>query len=160
MQREKDKSTRALIEFTGDSDARVIFFAGNRIRMYFPKLKLYQDYDVGKSSDVLNQYLLLGFGSSGSELAENYEIIDAGVETIAGKETTKLELMPKSAKVKETLAKVDVWIPQGTAYPVQQQFFKPSGDYFTMQYSNIQLNPPVKGSLEFKLPKGATKQGS
>ena len=159
MQRQKDKTTRAVIDFTGKNDARTIYFAGSKIRIYFPKLKLYQDYDVGKS-DVLNQYLLLGFGSSGKELSENYEVNVAGSDTIDGQQTTKLELTPKSPKVKETLTKINVWIPASAAYPVQQQFYKPTGDYFTTKYSDIKLNPPFKHNLELKLPAGATKQGS
>jgi outer membrane lipoprotein-sorting protein len=130
------------------------------VRFYYPKLKLYQDIDVGKSSDVMNQFLLLGFGSSGKELMENYEITSEGSETVAGQETTKLMLEPRSAHAKETLIKVDVWIPQGVAYPIQQQFFKPSGNYVTVLYSHIKLNPPIKGTLEFKLPAGTKKQGS
>lgn len=160
MQRQKDKSTRAVINFSGQSDARVISFFGNIVRIYYPKLKLYQDYNVGQSSDVLNQYLLLGFGSSGKELTESYDVSGAGEETVASLQTTKLVLVPKAAKVKETLTKIEVWIPQGMAAPVQQKFFKPSGDYFTTRYSNIKLNPPIKGKLEFPLPPGTKKQGS
>lgn len=161
MQRQKDKGTRAIIDFSGQSDARVIWFFGKTIRIYYPKLKHYQDYDVGKSSDLLNQYLLLGFGSSGKELTESYDIAEAGDETVAGQQTTKLVLTPKVAKLKETLNKIEVWIPQGMAYAVQQKFFKPSGDDFTTIYSNIKINPPsMKRPLEFKLPAGTKKQGS
>jgi outer membrane lipoprotein-sorting protein len=160
MQRQKGKGTRAILDFSGEKDSRVIWLFNNTVRFYYPKLKLYQDIDVGKSSDVLNQFLLLGFGSSGQELMENYEISNVGTETIAGQESTKLMLEPKSAHAKETLIKVEVWIPQGAAYPIQQQFFKPSGNYVTVLYSDIKLNPPIKGTLEFKLPPGTKKQGS
>jgi len=160
MQRLKGKGTRAILDFSAEKDSRVIYLFNNTVRFYYPKLKLYQDIDVGKSSDVLNQFLLLGFGSSGKELMNNYQITSAGSENIAGRATTKLSLEPKSANAKETLIKVDVWIPQGEAYPIQQQFFKPSGNYVTVLYSNFRLNPPIKGSLEFKLPAGTKKQGS
>jgi outer membrane lipoprotein-sorting protein len=160
MQRLKAKGTRAILDFSAEKDSRVIYLFNNTVRFYYPKLKLYQDIDVGKSSDVLNQFLLLGFGSSGKELMDSYQITSAGSETIAGHETTKLSLEPKSAKAKETLIKVEVWIPQGAAYPVQQQFFKPSGNYVKVLYSNSKFNPTIKGTLEFKLPSGTKKQGS
>jgi outer membrane lipoprotein-sorting protein len=159
MQRPKAKGTRAIIDFSGEKDARVIAFSGTIVRMYLPKLKLYQDFDVGKS-DALNEFLLLGFGSSGKELMESYDIASAGTESIAGQETTKLLLQPKSAKAKEKLSKVLVWIPVGAAYPIQQQFFYPSGNYQMVLYSNLKINPAIKGTLEFKLPAGAKKQGS
>jgi outer membrane lipoprotein-sorting protein len=160
MQRLKGKGTRAILDFSGEKDSRVIYLFNNTVRFYYPKLKLYQDIDVGKSSDVLNQFLLLGFGSSGKELMDNYQITSGGNETIAGRESTKLSLEPKSANAKETLIKVDVWIPKGEAYPIQQQFFKPSGNYVTVLYSNLRFNPAIKGTLEFKLPAGTKKQGS
>jgi outer membrane lipoprotein-sorting protein len=160
MQRQKGKGTRAILDFSSEQDSRVIWLFKNTVRFYYPKLKLYQDIDVGKSSDVLNQFLLLGFGSSGKELTENYEMSSSGTETVAGQETTKLMLEPKSAHAKETLIKVEVWIPKGVAYPIQQQFFKPSGNYVTVLYSNVKLNPAIKGTLEFKLPAGTKKQGS
>jgi outer membrane lipoprotein-sorting protein len=161
MQRQKGKGTRAILDFSSENDSRIIWLFNNTVRFYYPKLKLYQDIDVGKSSDVLNQFLLLGFGSSGKELMESYEITSAGTETISGQEATKLMLEPKSPHAKETLIKVEVWVPQGTAYPIQQQFFKPSGNFVTVLYSNTKLNPPIKGgTLEFKLPPGTKKQGS
>jgi len=110
MQR-KGSVFRAIIDFSGQNDAREIAFLGNIIRMYYPKLKMYQDYDVGKNGDVLNQFLLLGFGSSGKELAQSYEISAAGTEKVSGTDTTKLLLLPKSAGVKEHLSKIEMWIP-------------------------------------------------
>jgi outer membrane lipoprotein-sorting protein len=157
MQRTKDKSTRVIIDFSNEKDARVIYFAGKIVRMYLTKTKLYQDFDVGHS-DALNEFLLLGFGSSGKELTESYQIATNGTESIAGQETTKLLLVPKSAKAREKLSKVAVWIPVGGANPVQQQFFYPSGNYQVVLYSNLKLNPAIK--VEFKLPPGAKKQGS
>jgi outer membrane lipoprotein-sorting protein len=160
MQRKGD-TVRAIIDFSGQDDAREIAFLGNIIRMYYPKLKMYQDYDVGKNSDVLNQFLLLGFGSSGKELAQSYDISAEGKENVAGVETTKLVLLPKSAAVKERLAKIEMWIPENAAYPVQQQFYEPTnGNYRRVTYSNVKLNPPIKGNLELKLPSGVKRRSS
>ena len=160
IQRLKGKGTRAIIDFSGEKDAREIAFLGSIIRIYYPNLKLYQDYDVGQNSDVLNQFLLLGFGSSGKDLSDNYDIKDQGSENLAGQNTTKLLLVPKSDKVKEKLAKIEMWIPDGAGYPVQQQFYEPSGNYRKVAYSQIKINPPMKGNLELKLPSGAKKRSA
>jgi outer membrane lipoprotein-sorting protein len=159
MQR-KGSAVRAIIDFSGQTDAREIAFLGNIIRMYYPKLKMYQDYDVGKNSNVLNQFLLLGFGSSGKELAQSYEISAAGTENVAGVETTKLLLLPKSEGVKQRLSKIEMWIPVNAAYPIQQQFYEPSGNYERVTYSNVKLNPSIKGNLELKLPSGVKRRSS
>lgn len=159
MQR-KGGAVRAIIDFSGQTDAREIAFLGNIIRMYYPKLKMYQDYDVGKNSNVLNQFLLLGFGSSGKELAQSYAISAEGTENVAGVETTKLLLLPKSEGVKQRLSKIEMWIPANAAYPIQQQFYEPSGNYERVTYSNVKLNPSIKGDLELKLPSGVKRRSS
>jgi outer membrane lipoprotein-sorting protein len=160
MQRLKTGEVRAIIDFSAQTDARVIAFLGNIVRIYYPKLPAYQDYEVGKNSDVLNQFLLLGFGSSGRQLAQSYQISMEGSEKVAGQDTTKLLLVPKDQKVKDHLAKIEMWIPNDAAYPVQQQFYEPSGNYRIVTYTNLKMNPPIHGVLELKLPKGVKKQGS
>ncbi len=159
MQRLKSGEVRAIIDFSHQTDAREIAFLGKIIRIYYPNLKTYQDYDVGKNTDILNQFLLLGFGSSGKELARSYTITQDGTEKIAGQDTTKLLLVPNDPKVKDRLSKIEMWIPNDAAYPVQQQFFEPSGNYRIVTYLNIKINPQMKGTLELKLPSGAKKQG-
>jgi outer membrane lipoprotein-sorting protein len=158
MQRLNANDVRAVIKFTGQSDAREMGFFGKKVRIYYPKLSEYQEYDVGKNSNVLNQFLLLGFGSSGKDLARSYDITAEGTEKVAGQDAAKLLLVPKDSKVQERLSKVEVWIPNDAAYPVQQQFYEPSGNYRKVTYSNIKLNPPISGTLEMKLPPGTRKQ--
>jgi outer membrane lipoprotein-sorting protein len=154
MQR-KGKEVRAILTFPD----RVIGFLGSVVRIYFPNAQTYQDYDIGKNTDVLNQYLLLGFGSSGKELAQSYDISLEGNENLAGQNTSKLLLLPKNPKVKERLSKIEVWIPADSANPVQQQFYEqPSGNWRKVTYTNIVVNPLITGTLEMKLPPGAKRQ--
>jgi outer membrane lipoprotein-sorting protein len=158
MQRKKDGEVRAIIDFTAQKGAREIGFLGSNIRIYYPNLNTYQDYEIGKNASVLNQFLLLGFGSSGKDLAQNYTITVAGQQQIEGRDATELSLVPKDPQVKEKLSKVEMWIPVNSAYPIQQQFFEPSGNYRIVTYSNEKINPPMKRALELKLAPGAKKQ--
>lgn len=156
MQKMKGKEVRAIMNLS-ENGGREIGFFGKIVRIYYPNLNTYQDYQVGKS-DLLNQYLLLGFGSSGKDLSRGYAITSEGTENINGKTTTKLLLIPKDKAELEHLTKVEVWIPNEAAYPVQQEFYEPSGNSRKVTYSNVVLNPPIKGTLEMKLPPGAKKQ--
>ncbi|MDQ2842688.1 MAG: hypothetical protein M3Y72_16945 [Acidobacteriota bacterium] len=160
MQRLKGQETRAILDFSGQSDSREIGFFGKIVRIYYPKLNTYQDYDIGKNTDVLNQFLLLGFGSSGRDLAGSYTITADGHETVDGREATKLALVPKNAEIARRLNKIEMWIPSDAAYPMQQEFYEPSGNYRIVSYSDINLKPPIKGKLELKLPPGVKKQSS
>jgi outer membrane lipoprotein-sorting protein len=158
MQRLKNGSVRAIVDFTGQKDARVIAFLGNIVRMYYPKTQFYQDYDLGKNNNVLQQFLLLGFGSSGKELANAYDITAEGTEKVGGQDTTKLLLIPKSASVKEKLLKIEMWIPVNGAYPIQQKFYQPANNYLLATYSGFNFKPAIKGKqLDFKPPAGAKK---
>jgi outer membrane lipoprotein-sorting protein len=158
MQRLKNGDTRAIIAFPGTSDARTIAFFGHTVRIYYPNTKAYQDYDVGKNASVMNQYLLLGFGSSGKQLEQSYNISLGASENVAGKDTTKLVLVPKDTKVLEHLTRAELWIPADGPNPLQQQFYEPTGNYRRVTYSNMTLNPPIQGTLELKLPSDARRQ--
>lgn len=159
MQRLKSSDVRAIIDFSQQPDSRVIAFLGKIVRIYYPNLKSYQDYEVGKNSDVLNQFLLLGFGSSGRELAQSYDITMEGQEKVAGQDTTKLLLVPKDPNVKDHLTKIEMWVPNDKAYPVRQQFYEPSGNYREVTYTDIQINPHLpQRTLELNLPKGVKRQ--
>ncbi len=160
MQRLGGQEVRAVLDFSAERDAREIGFLGKIVRIYYPKLKTYQDYDLGKSTDVLNQFLLLGFGSYGRDLARAYQITSEGEEKVEGRDTTKLALVPKNPEVARRLSKIQMWVPNDAAYPVQQEFTEPSGNYRIVTYSDIKLNPPIRGKLELKLPSGVKKQSS
>src|SRR4051795_10214771 len=67
MRRGKDE-TEALIDFTGSKDRRTIAFVEKAIQIYYPNLKLVQVYKLGRKSKLVDQYLLLGFGTSGKDL--------------------------------------------------------------------------------------------
>ncbi|HZS54423.1 MAG TPA: hypothetical protein VFA65_08470 [Bryobacteraceae bacterium] len=155
LQMQKAKQVRAVLTFPD----RVIGFLGKVVRIYWPKMNTYQDYDIGKNTNVLNEFLLLGFGSSGKELAQGYTVTLQGTENVAGHDASKLLLIPKDPTVAGRLSKIEVWIPTDAANPVQQQFYEPSGNWRKVTYSNIVINPPIHGTLEMKLPSGVKKQG-
>ena len=158
MQRVKNGSVRAILDFSQQKDksaSRIIGIMGSTVLMVYPNAKTYQEIDIGKKSDLLQQFLLLGFGSSGKELAESYDITAAGEESLAGQETTKLLLVPKTASVRERLVKVEIWIPAKAAYPIQQRFYEPANNYRIAAYSQVNLKPAIKGKqLQLKPPAG------
>ncbi len=57
MQRLKANDVRAIIDFTGQ-DARKLGFFGKKVSVYSPKLSEVDEYDFGKNSNLLNQFLL------------------------------------------------------------------------------------------------------
>jgi negative regulator of sigma E activity len=158
----KSGDIRAIIEFTGANDARTVALLGKLVKIYYPNLKQYQSYDLGKDAQTADQLLLLGFGTSGAELARSYDVKLIGEGKVDGKECSQLELTPKDPNVRAKLAKVDLWIPTDAGYPAQQQFFDPPkpGNWRKVTYSNINLNPDIKGTLDLQIPKGTKKKSN
>lgn len=142
----------------GQPEPRSIGLEDNNGEIYYPKINTVQIYDLGKERGLVDQFLLLGFGSSGKELARSYTVKVAGEEVVEGRETARLELFPKSAKVLEQIKKVELWIPLDAGYPVRQRILQPGGDFYLISYSDIKINPNLSDNeFRLKLPPGVKK---
>jgi outer membrane lipoprotein-sorting protein len=158
LKRSKPQEMRMLIELN-EPDTKSVAFQGRKLEIYYPKIQTVQEYDVGKNRALLDQFLLLGFGTSGKELANAHGIKSLGPETVAGQKTTRLELIPKSKEVLQHLKKVELWISDASGYPVQQKFYQPAGDYMLVTYTNLKINIDLPDSaLKLKLPKGVKRE--
>jgi outer membrane lipoprotein-sorting protein len=152
------RDLQVLIEFS-KPDPKMVAFRGRKAEIYYPKLKLVQEYDLGKRTDLLDQFLLVGFGTTGRELKANYSVKYIGEESIAGQKAQKLELTPSTAERREKLQKLELWIDDDGLYPVQQKFIQPSGDYYLFTYRDVKLNPQLgDDAFKLKLPKGVKRE--
>ena len=154
LRRSKPREVQMLVEFT-EPEPKSVAFQGRKLEIYFPKILTVQEYDLGKSRALVEQFLLLGFGSTGKDLAANYTMKSLGEETVAGRKANRLELIPKSAEALQHLKKVELWIAAEGGYPSQQKFFLAGGDYTLVTYTDVSLNPPLSdAALRLKLPRG------
>ncbi len=158
MKRVSARDVRIRIDFL-TPDQFTVVFRGRKLEKYFPKIRTVQEYDLGKQRQLVDQFLLLGFGTSGKELSTSYQIRFLGSEAAGGQPAWHLELIPKSPQAREHLSKVDLWISTASGQPVQQKFHEPSGDYHLIAYSNIRLEPNLPDqALELKLPQGVRRE--
>lgn len=91
----------------------------------------------------LNQYeswFMLGFGASGKELAEKWNIADDGPETVNGVRTEKLEMVPKDPAVLRNVPKVTLWMDLERGVSIKQVFDEGPGQSRVALYSNIKMN--------------------
>ena len=128
---------------------------GTKVEIYRPRIATVEEYDVSKSKDALEQALMLGFGTAGRFLSEHYELKIAGEEEAAGEATVKLELVPNTEKMRQSMSGLEMWISKSQWQPVQQKLYGPNpGDYRLYTYTDISLNPPLKDSaLRLKIPR-------
>lgn len=140
-------------------DERTILKTGENLFIYTPGLKRVEEYNLGKNRDLVDQFLLLGFGTKGAELKKGYSIKMGSEDRLDDKKTVELELTPKSESVRNQISKIEIWLDESTWLPAQQRFEEAgSGDYSIVHYSKIVLNPRIADS-EFKphWPKGTEK---
>jgi len=124
-----------------------VLFANGKIQVYQPKADQVTAYNSGKNRTEVESYLVLGFGGSGQDLVKAFDVTYLGPETINGVATAKLQLIPKSEKVRNTFAKILLWIDLQRGISVQQQFFEPQGDYRLAKYSNIRVNEKINDDV-------------
>jgi outer membrane lipoprotein-sorting protein len=140
-----------------EPDKKYVIYSGGKFEVYQPKIDQVNEYDAGKNRSEVESFVVLGFGGSGHDLQKSYDLKFLGSETISGVAAEKLELIPKSARLKNNIARILLWIDPVRGVSVQQQFFEPApnGDYSLanyrlVKYSDIQTDQKIPDSV-FKL---------
>ncbi len=133
-----------------EPDRKYVIYSGGKLQVYQPKIDQVNEYNPGKNRGDVEGFLVLGFGGGGHDLLKSYDVKFLGSETANGVAAEKLELIPKSARLKNNIARILLWIDPARGVSVQQQFFEPSGDYRMAKYSDIQINQKLPDNA-FKL---------
>lgn len=156
--RPKSKDLRMLVEFTRP-DPRSVAFSGRKLQIFYPKINTVQEYDLGKQAALVDQFLLLGFGTSGSDLKQSYSIVYVGEESLGGQKTAHLELTPTAAETQKHVRRIEIWIADSNAQPLQQKVWQNARDYTLINYSDVKLVPNLKEeAVQLKLPAGVKKE--
>ncbi len=142
------RGSKVLIEFT-QPEPKTVLFRDSKAWIYYPKIAQLEEYDVGKNRELVEQFLLLGFGVPGHELLKAYSITVAGDVNLNGTTAVKLDLTPKGSLARN-LRKVELWLSRETWQPIQQQFTEPSGDYLIAHYSNAKQSDLPDSRFQIK----------
>lgn len=154
------RGDKMLLELkAGEAEARTVLRNGDNLYLYNPGLKRVEEYNLGKHRALVEEFLLLGFGTSGKDLRRAFRVTLAGEPILDGKKTVELELTPKSADVQKQISKVNLWLDPSTMMPVQQEFYETgSGDYSIVRYSHVTENADIPESVfRAHWPKGTQK---
>jgi outer membrane lipoprotein-sorting protein len=143
----KDTQMAAYID---QPDTKQVIFSEGKIKIYQPKTAVVDEYDASAHREEFETFLVLGFGSSGQDMRKSFDVTYGGDEKIDGMDTAKLELVPKSDKIKQHFTQIILWIDPQRGISVQQKLLEPNGDYRLAKYSDIQLNQKIPDKV-FKL---------
>lgn len=137
---------------------KVILYRKSALEIYQPKINQIQEFDLSKHSDLIQQFLLLGFGTNSKDLQKVYQVKFLNEEQLGGDTTVLLELTPREEKVAAQLSKIQLWISEESWLPVQQKFFEASGDYSVARYSSVKVNRNLPSStFQLHNAKGAKR---
>jgi outer membrane lipoprotein-sorting protein len=115
--------------------------------VYTPKIKRVEEYDLGKNRAMVDQYVLLGFGTKSQNILRSYDVKLTGEAQLDGKKTFLLELTPKSDDIRRQITRIQMWIDQSSWLPIQQKFYETGGgDYIQFHYSNLMKNLKLSDS--------------
>jgi outer membrane lipoprotein-sorting protein len=134
-----------------EPDRKFVLYKDGKLQVYQPKIDQVLNYPTGGNRNDIESYLVLGFGGSGQDLKKTFEVSYEREETIDNVATAKLQLIPKSEKVRNGyFSKAFIWIDLSRGISVQQQFMQAQGDYRLAKYSEIRSNAKI-GSDVFQL---------
>ncbi|MFI5102546.1 MAG: outer membrane lipoprotein carrier protein LolA [Terriglobales bacterium] len=133
-----------------EPDKKYVIYSGGKVQVYQPKIDQVNEYSAGKNRADVESFLVLGFGGSGRDLFKSYVLRLVAKETVGGIAADKLELIPKSDRLRNNIARILLWIDPAKGVSVQQQFFEPGGNYRLAKYSDIQINQKLPDNA-FKL---------
>ncbi len=133
-----------------EPDAKFVLYKDGKLQIYQPKIEQVMQFSAGSNRSEMESYLVLGFGGSGEDLKKTYDVTFLGEESIANIATAKLQLIPKSEKVRNYFSKAFLWIDLSRGISVQQQFMQGQGDYRLAKYSAVRV-PAKVGNDVFQL---------
>src|SRR5262249_40801851 len=91
---------------------------------YQPKINQVQEFSLSGHSNLVDQYMAIGFGQSSTDLQKNYQVTFGGEEVIDGKKTAMLDLTPKTAGA---IKSVRLWMDEKMGLSVQVKLVEAGG---------------------------------
>ena len=127
-------------ELNGKIASKVVSYASGVVNLYE---KLTNQVTRFSKVSQYESYLILGFGASGKDLEQKWEIKYLGSEVIDGVKTDKLEMVAKDPAVRKNIPKVTIWLDTERAVSLKQVFEEGPGQYRVCFYFNFKTNQPL-----------------
>jgi len=124
----------------GQPSPKVYVYSGGTVKLYE---KLINQVTTLNKFAQYQSWFELGFGASGKDLSEKWDIKYLGSETINGVKAEELELIPKDPAIRKNVPKATVWMDADRGISLKQVFDQGQGASRTCTYTNIKVNQPL-----------------
>jgi outer membrane lipoprotein-sorting protein len=134
-----------------EPDRKFVLYKDGKLQVYQPRIEQVIEYSTGANHSEIEGYLVLGIGGSGQDLKKSFDVSFQGEETLDNIRTAKLQLIPKSEKVRNNyFSEAFLWIDLSRGVSIQQKFMQSQGDYRVAKYSAVNLHAKI-GNDVFRL---------
>ncbi len=140
-----------------EPDQKFVLYKDGKLQVYQPRIEQVIEYSAGANHDEFESFLVLGFGGSGEDLKKSFDVTYQGEETIDNIPTAKLQLIPKSEKVRGNFSQITLWIDLDRGISVQQKLLQTQGDYRLAKYSGIKVPAKISNDVFRLKTTGKTK---
>jgi outer membrane lipoprotein-sorting protein len=140
-----------------EPDRKFVLYKDGKLQVYQPKIEQVMEYSAGANHEEFESFLVLGFGGSGQDLKKSFDVTFEGEETIDNIPTAKLQLIPKSEKVRGNFSQITLWIDLDRGISVQQKLLQTQGDYRLAKYSAIKVPAKINNDVFRLKTTGKTK---
>jgi outer membrane lipoprotein-sorting protein len=140
-----------------EPEQKFLLYKDGKLQVYQPKIEQVIQYTAGANHNEIESYLVLGFGGSGQDLKNAFDVTYQGEETIDNIATAKLHLTPKSEKVRNYFTEAFLWIDLNRGISLQQKFMQSQGDYRLAKYSAVRVNAKISNDVFRLKTTGKTK---
>jgi outer membrane lipoprotein-sorting protein len=130
-----------------EPDPKFVLYKDGKLQVYQPKIDQVMQYTAGANQQEVETFLVLGFGGSGEDLKKSFDVTYQGEETVEGVATAKLQLVPKSDKVRGNFQQIILWIDLERGISVQQKLMQTQGDYRVAKYSMIKMPTKINNDV-------------
>lgn len=136
-----------------EPDRKFVLYKDGKLQVYEPRIEQVMSYPAGANRNELESFLVLGFGGGGQDLKKTFDVTYDGEEAVDGVAAVKLQLIPKSEKVRNTFSKIFLWIDLSRGVSIQQKFLQTEGDYRLTKYSGIKNSKIPNDIFQLKTTK-------
>jgi outer membrane lipoprotein-sorting protein len=146
------------MRYNQDGGNRVVVVDRSTVSGYDKSAGTVTETSLSRNKNRLEPYYRFGFSISGRDMQDRYLVTNLGEEEVGDMRTLLLELTPERDAERETIAKIRLWIDQGSWMPRRQEFSAADRTVTTVDYTavarNLRLNPDL---FKDSWPRGTKK---
>ena len=127
-------------EFNGKPVPKIYAYTGGAVKLYEPLINQLTTFSKAAQYE---SWFMLGFGASGKDLEQMWEIKYIGSEILDGVKTEMQEMVPKDPAIRKNLSKVTLWVDPIRGVSLKQVLNFGPTEYKVCVYFNIRVNEPL-----------------